>query len=221
MSSRASVSSSSSSSSSSVDGFDIDTWTHFPISRVRLVFGPSEDAPPSNLVVATPPRAGEKTIQVRADNSDPWIADSVLYPSQLTVKDVKVLQGPGGPNDRVFALDRTVNVVYKSGKQTIVLEFSPRDFDAPGHDGGDPFLYDRDLEDGPDINYGADTLMISSPTQSEMEEILERPRAEGGRRRRTRRRRQVRRRRTHRRLRGGSLVDTILNAPKKKVKKTG
>jgi hypothetical protein len=63
--------------------------------------------------------------------------------------------------------------------------------------------------------------MISSPDQTELQEILARPRAEGGRRRKTRRRRQVRRRRTRRHVRGGGLVDTILKAPKKKVKKTG
>ena len=197
----------------------MDRWTHFPISRVRLVFGPSEDAPPSDLMVATPPKASDERFEVRADDvavaDGFWTADRVLSPSYLTKRDVKVVQGPGGRDDLVFALDRTVNVVYKKGTQTIVLQFSPRDFDE------DPLIYDKDEDDGPDINFAEDTFMISSPTESELQEILARPRAEGGRRRKTRRRRQVRRRRTRRHVRGGSLVDTILKAPKKKVKKTG
>ena len=215
MSSGSSVSESSASSLS----YDMDRWTHFPISRVRLVFGPSEDAPPSDLMVATPPKASDERFEVRADDvavaDGFWTADRVLSPSYLTKRDVKVVQGPGGRDDLVFALDRTVNVVYKKGTQTIVLQFSPRDFDE------DPFVYDKDEDDGPDINFAEDTFMISSPTESELQEILARPRAEGGRRRKTRRRRQVRRRRTRRHVRGGGLVDTILKAPKKKVKKTG
>ena len=215
MSSGSSVSESSASSLS----YDMDRWTHFPISRVRLVFGPSEDAPPSDLMVATPPKASDERFEVRADDvavaDGFWTADRVLSPSYLTKRVVKVVQGPGGRDDLVFALDRTVNVVYKKGTQTIVLQFSPRDFDE------DPFVYDKDEDDGPDINFAEDTFMISSPTESELQEILARPRAEGGRRRKTRRRRQVRRRRTRRHVRGGSLVDTILKAPKKKVKKTG
>ena len=211
--------SSASESSASSLSYDMDRWTHFPISRVRLVFGPSEDAPPSDLMVATPPKASDERFEVRADDvavaDGFWTADRVLSPSYLTKRDVKVVQGPGGRDDLVFALDRTVNVVYKKGTQTIVLQFSPRDFDE------DPFVYDKDEDDGPDINFAEDTFMISSPTESELQEILARPRAEGGRRRKTRRRRQVRRRRTRRHVRGGSLVDTILKAPKKKVKKTG
>ena len=199
--------------------YDMDRWTHFPISRVRLVFGPSEDAPPSDLMVATPPKASDERFEVRADDvavaDGFWTADRVLSPSYLTKRDVKVVQGPGGRDDLVFALDRTVNVVYKKGTQTIVLQFSPRDFDE------DPLVYDKDEEDGPDINFAEDTFMISSPDETELQEILARPRAEGGRRRKTRRRRQLRRRRTRRHVRGGSLVDTILKAPKKKVKKTG
>ena len=211
--------SSASESSASSLSYDMDRWTHFPISRVRLVFGPSEDAPPSDLMVATPPKASDERFEVRADDvavaDGFWTADRVLSPSYLTKRDVKVVQGPGGRDDLVFALDRTVNVVYKKGTQTIVLQFSPRDFDE------DPLIYDKDEDDGPDINFAEDTFMISSPTESELQEILARPRAEGGRRRKTRRRRQVRRRRTRRHVRGGSLVDTILKAPKKKVKKTG
>ena len=211
--------SSASESSASSLSYDMDRWTHFPISRVRLVFGPSEDAPPSDLMVATPPKASDERFEVRADDvavaDGFWTADRVLSPSYLTKRDVKVVQGPGGRDDLVFALDRTVNVVYKKGTQTIVLQFSPRDFDE------DPLVYDKDEDDGPDINFAEDTFMISSPTESELQEILARPRAEGGRRRKTRRRRQVRRRRTRRHVRGGSLVDTILKAPKKKVKKTG
>ena len=211
--------SSASESSASSLSYDMDRWTHFPISRVRLVFGPSEDAPPSDLMVATPPKASDERFEVRADDvavaDGFWTADRVLSPSYLTKRDVKVVQGPGGRDDLVFALDRTVNVVYKKGTQTIVLQFSPRDFD------GDPLVYDKDEVDGPDINFAEDTFMISSPDETELQEILARPRAEGGRRRKTRRRRQVRRRRTRRYVRGGSLVDTILKAPKKKVKKTG
>lgn len=217
--------SSASESSASSLSYDMDRWTHFPISRVRLVFGPSEDAPPSDLMVATPPKASDERFEVRADDvavaDGFWTADRVLSPSYLTKRDVKVVQGPGGRDDLVFALDRTVNVVYKKGTQTIVLQFSPRDFDAPSASGGDPFVYDREMVDGPDINFAEDTFMISSPDETELQEILARPRAEGGRRRKTRRRRQVRRRRTRRYVRGGSLVDTILKAPKKKVKKTG
>ena len=200
--------SSASESSASSLSYDMDRWTHFPISRVRL-----------DLMVATPPKASDERFEVRADDvavaDGFWTADRVLSPSYLTKRDVKVVQGPGGRDDLVFALDRTVNVVYKKGTQTIVLQFSPRDFDE------DPFVYDKDEDDGPDINFAEDTFMISSPTESELQEILARPRAEGGRRRKTRRRRQVRRRRTRRHVRGGSLVDTILKAPKKKVKKTG
>ena len=211
--------SSASESSASSLSYDMDRWTHFPISRVRLVFGPSEDAPPSDLMVATPPKASDERFEVRADDvavaDGFWTADRVLSPSYLTKRDVKVVQGPGGRDDLVFALDRTVNVVYKKGTQTIVLQFSPRDFD------GDPLVYDKDEVDGPDINFAEDTFMISSPDETELQEILARPRAEGGRRRKTRRRRQLRRRRTRRHVRGGSLVDTILKAPKKKVKKTG
>jgi len=211
MSSGSSVSGSVASSAS----YDMSTWTHFPISRVRLVFGPSDGPPPPDLLVATPAKAGEKQIEVRADDAGDWEANRVVYPSYLTKKDVKVIVGPGGSDDMVFALDRTVNVVYKQGNQTIVLEFSPRDFDK------DPFVYDRTLVDGPDINYMAATFMISSPDPDEIKEILARPRAEGGRRRKTRRRRQVRRRRTRRHVRGGGLVDTILKSPKEKIKKTG
>ena len=215
MSSGSSVSESGSSSAS----YDMDRWTHFPISRVRLAFGPSEDEPPSDLMVATPVRASEEKFEVRADdvavNDGFWVASRVLSPSHLTKRDIKAMQGPGGRDDLVFALDRTVNVVYKKGTQTIVLQFSPRDFDK------DPFVYDNEEVAGPDINFAEDTFMISSPDQTELQEILARPRAEGGRRRKTRRRRQVRRRRTRRHVRGGGLVDTILKAPKKKVKKTG
>jgi hypothetical protein len=206
-------------SASSDPSYDMDRWTHFPISRVRLAFGPSEDEPPSDLMVATPVRASEEKFEVRADDvavdDGFWVASKVLSPSHLTKRDIKAMQGPGGRDDLVFALDRTVNVVYKKGTQTIVLQFSPRDFDK------DPFVYDNEEVAGPDINFAEDTFMISSPDQTEMQEILARPRAEGGRRRKTRRRRQVRRRRTRRHVRGGSLVDTILKAPKKKVKKTG
>jgi hypothetical protein len=170
-------------------------------------------------MVATPVRASEEKFEVRADDvavdDGFWVASKVLSPSHLTKRDIKAMQGPGGRDDLVFALDRTVNVVYKKGTQTIVLQFSPRDFDK------DPFVYDNEEVAGPDINFAEDTFMISSPDQTEMQEILARPRAEGGRRRKTRRRRQVRRRRTRRHVRGGSLVDTILKAPKKKVKKTG
>ncbi len=208
-----------SASMSSDPSYDMDRWTHFPISRVRLAFGPSEDEPPSDLMVATPVRASEEKFEVRADDvavdDGFWVASKVLSPSHLTKRDIKAMQGPGGRDDLVFALDRTVNVVYKKGTQTIVLQFSPRDFDK------DPFVYDNEEPDGPDINFAEDTFMISSPDQTELQEILARPRAEGGRRRKTRRRRQVRRRRTRRHVRGGGLVDTILKAPKKKVKKTG